>query len=85
MAQTYFTRASLLIHLSEDKATLLAYKLCQVSSTVISSHTESADSVGLGSQARLFDFSRRFNEAASKYHELSFVAEIDEEERVFML
>lgn len=31
------------------------------------------------------DFSRRFNEAASKYHELSFIPEIDEEERIYML
>jgi COP9 signalosome complex subunit 4 len=36
-------------------------------------------------QARLLDFSRRFNEAASRYHELSFVNEIDEEERIYML
>jgi COP9 signalosome complex subunit 4 len=33
----------------------------------------------------LLDFSRRFNEAASRYHELSFVNEIDEEERIYML
>lgn len=36
-------------------------------------------------QARLFDFSRRFNEAAGRYHELSFVQDIDEEERIYML
>lgn len=64
MAQTYFSRASLLIHLTKDKPTLLTYRL---------------------SQARLFDYSRRFNEAASKYHELSFVTDIDEDERMFML
>jgi hypothetical protein len=40
MAQTYFTRASLLIHLSEDKATLLAYKLCQVSARVLGGDTD---------------------------------------------
>ncbi|KAJ9110481.1 hypothetical protein QFC19_001607 [Naganishia cerealis] len=62
-AQTYFNRASLLIHSSKDKATQLAFKLCQ---------------------ARLADFSRRFNEAAVKYHDLSFEQDIDEEERVFM-
>ncbi|TCD69685.1 hypothetical protein EIP91_006702 [Steccherinum ochraceum] len=32
-------------------------------------------------QARLADYARRFLEAASRYHELSYVAEIDEEER----
>ena len=36
-------------------------------------------------QARLLDFSRRFNEAASRYHELSFIPDIDEEERIYML
>ena len=37
------------------------------------------------SQARLLDHSRKFNEAASRYHELSFVTDIDEGERIFML
>ena len=37
------------------------------------------------SQARIHDYSRRFLEAASRYHELSYVAEIDEEERRQML
>ncbi|KAJ9119688.1 hypothetical protein QFC22_003398 [Naganishia vaughanmartiniae] len=37
------------------------------------------------SQARLADFSRRFNEAAVKYHDLSFEQVIDEEERILML
>ncbi|KAI5452255.1 hypothetical protein NCC49_000819 [Naganishia albida] len=63
-AQTYFNRASLLIHGTKDKATRLAFKLCQ---------------------ARLADFSRRFNEAAVKYHDLSFDQDIDEEERIYML
>ena len=31
------------------------------------------------------DYSRKFLEAASRYHELSWVAEIDEEERQHML
>ncbi|KAJ9097266.1 hypothetical protein QFC21_004935 [Naganishia friedmannii] len=63
-AQNYFNRASLLIHSSTDKATQLAFKLCQ---------------------ARIADFSRRFNEAAVKYHDLSFEQVIDEEERIYML
>ncbi|GAA6020825.1 hypothetical protein JCM11491_004666 [Sporobolomyces phaffii] len=33
-------------------------------------------------QARMFDFSRRFAEAASKYHEISYVAALADEERL---
>ncbi|PFH52757.1 hypothetical protein AMATHDRAFT_139277 [Amanita thiersii Skay4041] len=36
-------------------------------------------------QARISDHGRKFLEAASRYHELSYVAEIDEEERRHML
>lgn len=36
-------------------------------------------------QARISDYSRKFLESASRYHELSYVAEIDEEERSHML
>ena len=36
-------------------------------------------------QARISDYSRKFLEAASRYHELSYTAEIDEDERKFML
>lgn len=36
-------------------------------------------------QARMFDYSRRFVEAASKYHELSYVTTLDETERIFAL
>jgi len=35
--------------------------------------------------ARISDYSRKFLEAASRYHELSFVGEIDEDERRYML
>ncbi|KAG2222608.1 hypothetical protein INT45_008727 [Circinella minor] len=34
------------------------------------------------SQARILDAKRRFLEAASKYHELSYVSQIDEDERI---
>ena len=37
------------------------------------------------SAARISDYSRKFLEAASRYHELSWIAEIDEEERLQML
>lgn len=36
-------------------------------------------------QARISDYSRKFLEAASRYHELSWITEIDEEERKHML
>ena len=36
-------------------------------------------------QARINDYTSRFLEAASRYHELSFTGEIDEEERTYML
>ncbi|KAL8290573.1 hypothetical protein RQP46_002831 [Phenoliferia psychrophenolica] len=36
-------------------------------------------------QARMFDYSRRFAEAASKYHELSYVSDIPEDERLACL
>lgn len=36
-------------------------------------------------QARINDYTRKFLEAASKYHELSWTGEIDEDERTFML
>lgn len=37
------------------------------------------------SQARVYDSQRRFAEAAIRYHELSYVADIDEEDRARML
>ncbi|CAK5275626.1 unnamed protein product [Mycena citricolor] len=63
-AETYYNRAALLVHSTNDKETLLSFKLCQ---------------------ARIMDYSRKFLEAASRYHELSYVGDIDEEERQQML
>ncbi|KAJ7068304.1 hypothetical protein C8F01DRAFT_1117685 [Mycena amicta] len=63
-AETYYNRAALLVHSTQDKETLLQFKLCQ---------------------ARISDYGRKFLEAASRYHELSYVGEIDEEERQHML
>jgi len=59
-AETYYNRAALLIHMTQDKELQLAFKLCQ---------------------ARIHDYARRFLEAASRYHELSWVADLDEDER----
>ena len=36
-------------------------------------------------QARLYDYQRRFLEAATRYHELSWTADVVEEERTLML
>ncbi|KAG6876256.1 hypothetical protein C0993_004668 [Termitomyces sp. T159_Od127] len=63
-AEAYYKRAALLRSDSNDRETLLQFKLCQ---------------------ARIQDYSRRFLEAATRYHELSYVGEIDEEERRHML
>lgn len=60
-AETYYTRAAVLIHSTNDKTLQLQYKLCQ---------------------ARLADFSRKFADAAMRYHELSWVTDIDDEERL---
>lgn len=38
-----------------------------------------------GCQARMFDFSRRFAEASSKYHEISYITKIDEDDRLSAL
>jgi COP9 signalosome complex subunit 4 len=63
-AETYYNRAALLVHSTDDRETLLQFKLCQ---------------------ARISDYGRKFLEAASRYHELSYVGEIDEDERRHML
>lgn len=61
LAETYYTRAAVLIHSTNDKTLQLQYKLCQ---------------------ARLADFTRKFVDAATRYHELSWIGDIDEEERL---
>lgn len=60
-AETYFNRASLLMHSTKDLATQVAFKLCQ---------------------ARIADYSRKFADASVKYHEISYVAALDEQERM---
>ncbi len=80
-AQTYFSRASLLIHVTKDKEALLSFRLSQVSPLIRLFETSDL----WWYKARLFDFSARFNEAAQRYHELSFDSAIDEDERLQML
>ncbi|SCV73781.1 BQ2448_6211 [Microbotryum intermedium] len=60
-AETYFNRASLISHNTDDLETQLQFKLCQ---------------------ARMLDFNRRFVEAASKYHEISYIAALEEADRL---
>ncbi|KZW04204.1 hypothetical protein EXIGLDRAFT_737849 [Exidia glandulosa HHB12029] len=59
-AETYYNRAALHIHSTQDRELQLAFKLCQ---------------------ARIMDYSRKFLEAAMRYNELSWIGELDEEER----
>jgi COP9 signalosome complex subunit 4 len=63
-AETYYNRAALLVHSTDNRETQLAFKLCQ---------------------ARIHDYSRRFLDAAIRYHELSYFHEIDDEDRKHML
>lgn len=37
------------------------------------------------SQARILDAKRKFLEACSKYHELSYVSQVEEDERILCL
>lgn len=60
-AETFFNRATLIVHSVKDPELLLHFKLCQ---------------------ARMFDYNRRFGEAASKYHEISYIPLIEETERI---
>ncbi|ORY76849.1 hypothetical protein BCR35DRAFT_292361 [Leucosporidium creatinivorum] len=60
-AETFFNRATLIVHSVKDPELLLHFKL---------------------SQARMFDYNRRFAEAASKYHEISYIPIIEEGERI---
>lgn len=60
-AETYFNRASLLIHTTHDPELVVLFKSCA---------------------ALMFDFSRKFAEAASRYHELSYEARIQEDDRL---
>lgn len=59
-AETYYNRAALLIHSTNDRELQLSFKLCQ---------------------ARIADFNRKFYDAALRYNELSWMAELDEEDR----
>ncbi|CAG8600484.1 7398_t:CDS:2 [Paraglomus brasilianum] len=59
-AETFLSRAALLVHNCKDQEILLTFKL---------------------SQARILDFKRKFLEASSKYHELSYVSDLHPDEQ----
>ncbi|CAI2165813.1 3539_t:CDS:2 [Funneliformis geosporum] len=59
-AETYLSRAALLVPSCKDQVINLTFKL---------------------SQAKIFDFKRKFLEASSKYHELSYVSELAADDR----
>ncbi|SCZ88176.1 BZ3500_MvSof-1268-A1-R1_Chr10-2g02868 [Microbotryum saponariae] len=63
-AETYFNRASLISHSTDDLETQLQFKLCQ---------------------ARMLDFNRKFVEAASRYHEISYIVALEEADRLRFL
>lgn len=88
-ADVYLKRASMVIHLVPG-----ARSAGPASSTSSSSTTASPEDVKQGKllslqyklcQARIYDSQRRFADAAVRYHELSYIAEIDEQERTMML
>lgn len=88
-AQSYFNRASGLIHNCDDAESRLAYKLCNVRSSLFFPsdqekirHLTKRFHVCALCQARLLDFGRKFNEAALRYFELSWNTELAEEDRL---
>lgn len=73
-AQSYLSRAQNLIRLTNDQETIR--KLCYLYQTqcLTSSLTTLVRTVAFKlSQARIYDSQRKFQEAASKYHEIRLV------------
>ena len=72
--------------LLEDEDSFQAERFCNRAALI--AHTTTDKEVLLSfklCQARISDYSRKFLEAASRYHELSWIGEIDESERLHML
>lgn len=95
-ADAVLKRASLVIHhvpgaLAAGLGTSSSYSTQQQQGAAANmSDAEKTEAKTLGlqyklSQARIYDAQRRFAEAASRFHEVSYVAEIDESERNLML
>lgn len=92
-ADAVLKRASLIIHnvpgaLSSGLAASSTTAQQEVLAGMSEAEKTEAKTLGLQyklSQARIYDSQRRFAEAANRYHEVSYVAEIDEGERNMML
>jgi COP9 signalosome complex subunit 4 len=93
-ADSVLKRASLIVHNVPGVMTTglgsVANNEAQQQALSNLSETERTEAKTLGlqyklSQARIYDAQRRFAEAANRYHEVSYVVEIDEEERKMML
>lgn len=88
-ADIYLKRASMVIH-SVPGALPSQHQTVGATSTADAATSSLEDVKVLGlqyrlSQARIYDSQRRFAEAAVRYHELSYVADIDEDDRTQML
>jgi len=92
-ADTMLKRASLLVHnvpgvMSSSFGISNNPTLQEAWSKMSEEEKIEAKTLGLQfklSQARIYDSQRRFAEAANRYHEVSYVTEIDEAERTMML
>ena len=79
-AEAAFKRASLLIHGTKDKELECEFFVPDIA---LDPRRNKIVTVGFKlSQARIFDSQRRFAEAASKYHDLSYSIELDEGDRL---
>lgn len=91
-ADTFLKRASMVIHSVPGAATTRpgTESTEEEDRASKASEEEKAEARTLGlqyklCQARIYDAQRRFAEAAIRFHEVSYVAEIDEGERTMML
>lgn len=92
-ADAHLKRASMVVHAVPGTNVGLTSNTSG-SSSANAPETSSSDEIKEGKvlglqfklcQARIYDAQRRFAEAAVRFHELSYVADIDEEERTMML
>lgn len=92
-ADVYLKRASMLLHTVPGAITKSATAALQElesgnKKNVTKEEREEAGLLGLQyklCQAKVYDSQKRFNEASLRFHELSYLSSIDEEERGLML
>lgn len=90
-ADTFLKRASLIIHnVPGASSDINIQEESPADALTKISHDEKVEAKILGlqyklCQARIYDSQRRFAEAANRFHEVSYVTEIDEAERNMML